>query len=74
MANKIGGKYYCSYCHLEYSDPIKADSCRDKHDLIYVALSRDDLNKLLQFLHLGHEELLTESMMRSLRKYLRGSR
>ena len=74
MAKKIGRYYYCSYCNTEYSDPVRADSCREKHDLIYVALSRDDLNRLINFIHLGHDELLTESMVNSLRKYLRGSR
>lgn len=73
MAIKRGDKYYCSYCGLEYTDPVKADTCREKHDLIYVALSRSDLNRLIQFINLGNPELLTPTMIRSLNKYLRGN-
>lgn len=74
MANKIADKLYaCSYCGTQFSDPIKADSCRDGHDLIYVALSRTDLSRLIQFIHLGNEELLTPSLVKNLRKYMKGS-
>ena len=73
MAIKRGDKYYCSYCHNEYTDPVKADTCRENHDLIYVAISRSDLNRLIQYIHLGNQELLTPTLIKTLNKYLRGN-
>lgn len=75
MAHKVStGRYLCGYCNKEYSDPIRADSCKESHDLVYIALSKSDLNKLLNFIYLRDEELLTESLMRNLTKYLKGNR
>lgn len=74
MAIKRGSKYYCSYCNQGYAKPVDADACRTKHDLIYIGLSRSDLNHLLQFIHLRQEEHLTPTLVNNLRKYLRGSR
>ena len=74
MAIKRGSKYYCSYCNRPYAKSVDADVCREKHDLVYIALSRSDLGHLLQFIHLRQEEHLTESLVNNLRKYLRGSR
>jgi len=68
MAIKSGGKYLCSYCYKPYTDPTKADSCRDNHDLIYVQISREDLARLMQFILTKDEEVLTESLVRSLKK------
>lgn len=74
MAKKLkSGKYACTYCGEEFSNPVEADSHKDKHDLIYIALSRSDLNRLLQFIHLGNHELLTPTLLKSLNKYLRGN-
>lgn len=73
MANKLpNGNYECSYCHKEYSHPQKADACRENHDLVYVPISKGDLNRLVQFLYLKDDDLLTNSLVDTLRNYVGG--
>ena len=74
MAIKHAGKWLCGYCHKEYPDQAKADSCRDGHDLIYVPFTPTDLNRLLNFIYLKDDSLLTKSLMATLNKYLRGNK
>ena len=61
-------KYKCFYCNKLYIDPTKADQCRDEnHDLVYVPISRSDLELLINFIYTKDDSLLTESMIRSLK-------
>ena len=70
MAHKLSnGKYKCSWCNKVYPDPTKADVCRDSHNLILVPMLQDDINRLVQFMATKNDELLTETMWRSLSKY-----
>lgn len=62
------GKYECSYCGKEFVHPQDADQCRDAHNLIYIALSKEDLNRLLMFIQLKQEDLITETLYKSLTK------
>jgi len=71
IKSKDGKGYICSYCEKKYSHPQEADQCRDAHELIYIALTKEDLNRLLQFLQLKQDELLTRSLVRSLTKVRR---
>lgn len=68
IKDKDGKGYFCSYCGKKYSHSQEADQCRDSHDLVYIALTKEDLNRLLSFIQLKNEELLTESLMRALTK------
>lgn len=70
MAIKKGNKYLCSYCRKDYINPAQADVCRESHDLVYVPMSRSDLNRMIQFIHLKNDELLTDSLVNTLRRYL----
>jgi len=72
MALKRNGKYYCGYCYKEFAQQMDAEACKDSHNLIYVAISDTDLNRLIQFIYTGNRELLTESMVTNLKKYMRG--
>lgn len=71
MANKdrITGKYICSYCLKQYDQWQEADNCRDAHDLLYVQISKQDLNRLIMFLTLKDDSLLTKTLVSSLYKY-----
>ncbi len=68
------GKWICSYCLKEYSDATKADTCRENHDLIYLQISRDDLNRLINFLFIQDPKLITERLVKNLQQALRNSR
>ena len=65
------GTYQCSYCYKEYTDPVKADVCRDEHDLIYVPLTLEDIFALNAFMVTKDERILTETLVKQIRKYYR---
>ena len=67
------GTYLCGYCGKVYVSATKADECRDQHELIYIPLTKTDLNRLLQFLYTKDESLLTESLVDTLQTYLGGN-
>jgi len=60
------GKYRCFYCGKEFSRPQEADNCRDGHNLIYIAVSAEDLMRLKQFIVTGERALLTESLIKAI--------
>jgi len=74
MANqdRMTKKYICSYCLKQYDQWQDADACRDGHDLIYVQISKYDLNRLLMFIQLKEDSLLTKTLIHSLYKYRAG--
>lgn len=67
------GKWICSYCRKEYSTPALADTCRDEHDIIYVPLGREDLNRLINFLFIQDPKLMRETIVRALQTALSNS-
>jgi hypothetical protein len=72
MAIKKDGKYLCGYCLKPYAQQMDAEGCKDSHELLYVALSKADLNRLINFIYTKDEQLLTESLIKNLKKYMRG--
>ena len=74
MAIKTAKGYKCGYCGKLYVTSPEADRCKDSHELIYVALSKDDLNRLVNFLFIRDEKLLTETLITTLQKYLKSAR
>ena len=73
MANKVQGGHECGYCGKFFTNPVDADNCKESHDLIYLPLSKEDLNRLVLFLYQKEDKLLTKSLIDNLQKYLRGS-
>lgn len=73
MAIKVKDGYKCGYCLKFYTNPIGADKCKESHNLIYVAISKDDLNGLLNFIYLQDEKLLPPTLVERLQRYLRNS-
>jgi hypothetical protein len=73
MANKTKNGYRCGYCNKLFADPIECDNHKETHQLIYVALSKQDLNRLVQFIYTQEQGLLTETLVENLKKYLKGS-
>ena len=70
MAYKLkSGKYQCSYCEKQFDDPVAADTCRDSHDLIYVPLTRSDINSLCAFLNTGDVKHANQTAIKQLLKY-----
>ena len=66
------GKYACFYCEKEYKISLEADTCRDSHDLIYIAMSRSDANKLLNYIYIPDPRILKDTnFVKFIRKALR---
>jgi hypothetical protein len=73
MAYKTKTGFSCSYCGKNYTTDILADSCRDRHELVYVQLSRTDLNRLINFIMLKDDSLITETLMKTLKRCARNN-
>jgi hypothetical protein len=65
--------YTCNYCGTDYDTQIKVDKCKKKHEIIYVPISRGDLNRLINFIYIRDESLLTRTLMDTLTSYLKGN-
>ena len=63
--------WQCMYCKKQYQNVLMADACEKSHKMILVPLSREDLNRLIQYLYTGEQKLLTESLMTTLLNYSR---
>jgi len=68
MAVKTKNGWQCNYCGKEYPNVVKADQCRDDHDLIYVPFSRSDLTRLVQFILTKEERLLSSTLYLTLKQ------
>lgn len=69
MAIKIKDSYLCGYCNKKYKTQPEADGCKESHKLIYVPISREDLNRLVNFIYLKEDKLLTNSLVETIVKY-----
>lgn len=64
-------KNKCFYCDKYFTDPEKARECELTHDVLFVPILREDLNRLLNFIATGDRELLTERLSKVLFRYVR---
>lgn len=68
------GTFQCVYCERIYRTEAEADKCREDHDIIYIPLSRSDLNKLLNYMMIPDPKVLAGSnVSRILFRYMRGN-
>ena len=70
---QIDGTYKCSICGITYPSPVKADLCRDSHELVYVPMTKTELNRLLMAIQLGDMSLISNELLERLEKYNRQS-
>lgn len=64
-------KLVCRYCAKWHSTPEKARECENGHDVVFVPLLREDLNRLVNFIATGERALLTERLSKALFKSYR---
>lgn len=76
MAIKTKNGYACGYCKKEYSGMngiSDAEACKESHNLIYLQLSQDDLQRLLMFIYSKEDRVLGDSIVDRLQSYLKNS-
>ncbi|HEC64006.1 MAG TPA: hypothetical protein ENI23_01790 [bacterium] len=44
------GQFRCMYCERIHEKEEKADECRETHDIKYLPISKEDLNKLANYI------------------------
>lgn len=72
MAIKLrDGQFACSICGHKYSSSQHADGCRDSHELLYIPMSKTELNRLLNAIILEDFKLVPHHLLETLRKYSR---
>lgn len=72
MATKLkDGTFACSICGAVYPAAAHADGCRDSHQLLYVPMSKTELNRLINAIVLDKVEMVPEHLLSTLRKYAR---
>lgn len=65
------GEWVCSYCGSVAPSAREADECRDSHNLLYIPMSKEELNRLITFIFTKDESLLSRDFIYRLRKYMR---
>ncbi len=67
----MDNKLRCFYCGKYYKTPEKARECENSHDVVFVPILREDLNRLINFIATGDYALLTDRLSRTLFRYVR---
>jgi len=62
-------KNTCLYCGKTFADTTKARECENSHDVVFVPLIREDLNRLVNYIATGDRKLLTDRLSRTLFRY-----
>jgi hypothetical protein len=74
MATKVGNKYKCTICGKLFPTEIACDIHRDKdHDIIYIPLIREDLNRLNLFIRIKDDTLLTQSLVSTITSFAKAN-
>ena len=73
MATKVTNGYMCPVCEKVYPDAMKADTCKASHEILYVPLTRTEVNRLIHGLMLGDFTLVPDSVFETLRKVQRAN-
>lgn len=59
----------CNICSKEYESIKERDECTASHEIIYVPLTREELNRLTNFIMIGERKLISESLVKKLFKF-----
>lgn len=76
MAIKTKTGYACGYCKKEFvgrDAMADAENCKDSHNLIYLQLSKEDLQRLLTFIYTKDDAVLGETIVERLQSYIKGA-
>ncbi len=74
MALKTKTGYACGYCRKEFigkTAMAEAEECKESHDLIYLQISKEDLQKLIMFIYSKDDRALPETLVERLQSYMK---
>lgn len=71
-ANK-DGTFSCSGCGKTYSSPVHADSCRDSHEILYIPITKMELNRLINAIYSGDSSIIPYQLIEKLKRYARNT-
>lgn len=70
MAIKLSdGTYACSICGKKYPNPAVADGCRESHQMLYIPMSKTELNRLIHALMNEDFNLVPGHLWETLQRY-----
>ena len=64
----------CFYCGQYFKSPELARECENQHDVVFVPILREDLNRLINFIATGNRGLITERLSKTLFRYVRAGK
>lgn len=67
------GEFACLICGERYSTSAKADTCKISHEMLYIPMTKTEVNRLLNAIILGDLSLIQENTIETLRKYARAA-
>lgn len=76
MAIKTKNGYACGYCKKEYTGMnglSNAENCKESHNLIYLQISQQDLQRLIMFIYSKEDALLDDRLIERLQSYMKGA-
>lgn len=76
MAIKTKNGYACGYCKKIYTGETGASDatkCKESHNLIYLQLSKEDLQRLVMFIYSKEDDVLGDDIIDRLQSYLKGT-
>jgi hypothetical protein len=65
----LDGTWACSICGKRYSNSPRADSCRESHDMLYIPMSKTELNRLIYALMNEDFDMVPPNLWKTLQKY-----
>jgi hypothetical protein len=65
-------EWKCKFCSMTYKLETMALACEQAHEVVFVPIYREDLQRLMQFILTKDERLITERLGQTLSKYSHG--
>lgn len=68
---KKNNMYACGFCGKEFKRATDADSCKQGHNIMYLALTPTEINRLLNFIYTKEDSFLDQSTIERIRMLAR---
>jgi hypothetical protein len=69
---KKDGSYQCFFCDFKDKSPMKVQAHVDtEHEYVVLPIQLDDLNRLIQFIYLKDDSLISPKLLETMKYYIR---